>query len=98
MAKRPYNIRLILRKLYVCMRRIYISHCIKGSNISIIRKVLDAQEDAEDGTDICLQMPPLPFTRVTYSQGIADDPGGQTNQAVASMFHLNTVAVKYGSQ
>lgn len=65
---------------------------------SLRKEVLDALEDAEDGTDICLQMPPLPFTRVTYSQGIADDPGGQTNQAVASMFHLNTVAVKYGSQ
>lgn len=36
MEKRPYNIRLILRKVYVCMRRIYISQCIKGRNISII--------------------------------------------------------------
>ena len=26
------------------------------------------------------------------------DPGGQTNQLAASMFHLSTVAVKYGSQ
>lgn len=36
MEKRPGKIRLILRKVYVCMRRIYISQCVKGSNISII--------------------------------------------------------------
>lgn len=65
---------------------------------SLRETVLDALEAAENGTDVCLQMPPLPFTRVTYSQGIGDDPGGQTNQSAASMFHLSTVAVKYGSQ
>lgn len=65
---------------------------------SLRKGVLDALEGAEDGADIRLQMPPLPPTRVTYSQGIADVPEGQTNQAVASMFHLNSVAVKYGIQ
>lgn len=65
---------------------------------SLRKEVLDALEDAEDGTDVYLQMPSMPFTRVTYSQGISTDPGEQTNQAVASMFHLNTVAVEYGTQ
>lgn len=65
---------------------------------SLRKGVLDALESAEDGADIRLQMPPLPPTRVTYSQGIADVPEGQTNQAVASIFHLNSVAVEYGNQ
>ncbi len=65
---------------------------------SIRKEVLYALEAAEDGTDICLEMPSLPPTRVTYSQGIADVPGEQTNEAVASMFHLNSVVVKYGIQ
>lgn len=65
---------------------------------SLRKEVLDALEAAEDGSDVCLQMPPLPFTRVTYSQGIGDAPEGQTNQAVASIFHLNSAAVTYGSQ
>ncbi|MDE7246288.1 MAG: hypothetical protein K2N43_00200 [Lachnospiraceae bacterium] len=65
---------------------------------SLRKEVLDALEAAEDGTDVYLQMPPLPPTRVAYSQGIGSEPGEQTNQAVASMFHLNTVAVEYGSQ
>ena len=62
------------------------------------KEVLDALEAAEDGTDVYLQMPSLPSTRVTYSQGITTDSGEQTNQAVASIFHLNTVAVEYGAQ
>lgn len=65
---------------------------------SLRKAVLDALESADDGTDVRLQMPLIPASRVTYSQGIADDPGVQTNQAVASMFHLNTVAVEYGVQ
>lgn len=65
---------------------------------SLRKEVLEALENAEDGTDVYLRMPPLPDTRVTYSQGIVDDPGVQTNQAVATMFHLNTVAVQYGGQ
>lgn len=65
---------------------------------SLRKEVLDALESAEDGTDVNLQMPPLPFTRVTYSQGISTDSGEQTNQAVASMFHLGAVAVEYGAQ
>ena len=62
------------------------------------KEVLDALETAEDGTDVYLQMPSLPYTRVTYSQGITTDSVEQTNQAVASIFHLNTVAVEYGVQ
>ncbi len=62
------------------------------------KEVLDALEVAEDGTDVYLQMPSLPPTRVTYSQGITIDSGEQTNRAVASMFHLNTVAVEYGAE
>lgn len=65
---------------------------------SLRKEVLGALEAAEDGTDVYLQMPSVPFTRVTYSQGISTDPGEQTNQAVASMFHLNMVAVEYGTQ
>lgn len=63
---------------------------------SLRKEVLDTFEAAEDGTDVFLQMPPMPFTRVTYSQGISTEPGEQTNQAVASMFHLNAAAVDYG--
>ena len=65
---------------------------------SLRKEVLEAFESAEDGTDIYLQMPPLPFSRVTYSQGITPDPEDITNRAVASMFHLNTIAVEYGVQ
>ncbi len=65
---------------------------------SMRKEVLDALEAAEDGTDVYLQMPPLPFTRVTYSQGITTDPGELVNQSVASIFHLNTVVVEYGIQ
>lgn len=65
---------------------------------SLRKEVLDALEAAEDGADVYLQMPPLPSTQVTYSQGIDSEPGEQTNQAVAAMFHLNTVAVEYSSQ
>ena len=65
---------------------------------SLRKEVLDALEVAEDGMDVYLQMPPLPSTRVTYSQGISTDPGEQTNQAVATMFHLNTVAIEYGTR
>lgn len=65
---------------------------------SLRKEVLDALESAEDGTDVNLQMPPLPFTRVTYSQGITTDSGDITNQAVASMFHLGAVVVEYGAQ
>ncbi len=64
---------------------------------SLRREVLNAFEAAEDRTDVYLQMPSLPFTRVTYSQGISNDPGVQTNGSVASMFHLNTAAVEYGT-
>ena len=65
---------------------------------SLRKEVLDALESAEDGTDVSLQMPSMPFTRVTYSQGITADPGDITNQAVASMFHLGAVTVEYGAQ
>lgn len=61
-------------------------------------EVLNMLEAAEDGTDVYLQMPMLPATRVTYSQGISSESGEQTNQAVAAMFHLNTVAVEYSTQ
>lgn len=62
------------------------------------KEVLDALGTAEDEADVYLHMPPLPPTRVTYSQGITTVPEDQTNRAVASMFHLNTVAVEYGVQ
>lgn len=65
---------------------------------SLRKEVLDTLEAAEDGTDVYLQMPPMPSTRVTYSQGISTEPGEQTNQAVASMFRLNAVAVDYAAQ
>lgn len=65
---------------------------------SMRKEVLDTLEAAEDGTDVYLQMPPLPSTRVTYSQGIYTEPGEQNNQAVASMFHLNAVAVEYATR
>lgn len=62
------------------------------------KEVLDALEAAEDGADVYLQILSLPPTRVTYSQGITKDSGEQTNQAVASMFHLNSVAVEYSAE
>ena len=65
---------------------------------SLRKEVLNALESAEDGTDFNLQMPPLPFTRVTYSQGISPNPEDITNRAVASMFNLNTVSIEYGAQ
>ncbi len=65
---------------------------------SLRKDVLEALEAAEDGTDVYLQMPPLPDTRVTYSLGITTDPGALTNQSVASMFHLNSVAIDYSAQ
>ena len=36
MGKKPYDIRIIFRKIYVCMRRLYVSQRTKRSNISII--------------------------------------------------------------
>ena len=65
---------------------------------SLREEVLDAFESAEEGTDVILKMPPLPFTRVTYSQGISSESGEQTNEAIASMFHLNSVSVEYGAR
>lgn len=62
------------------------------------RDVLAALEAAEDGTDVCLNMPPMPETRVTYPQGITDDAGYLVNVDVANLFHLNSVIVKYGSE
>lgn len=64
---------------------------------SLRKEVLDAFEAAEEGTDVYLQISSLPSTRVTYSQGISTNPEEQTNQAVASMFHLNSAAVEYGN-
>lgn len=78
-----------------------IRECANGTlrEVFTLRKeVLEALAAAEDGTDVYLQMPSMPSTRVTYSQGISTDPGLQTNQAVASMFDLNTVVVTYDSQ
>ncbi|MCH5250294.1 MAG: hypothetical protein J1E98_10180 [Lachnospiraceae bacterium] len=65
---------------------------------SLRKEVLDALESAEDGTDVNLQLPPLPSTRVTYSQGLYSDPGEQNNQAAASMFNLGSVTVEYDAQ
>lgn len=65
---------------------------------SLRKEVLNALESAEDGTDVNLQMPPLPYTRVTYSQGITPYPEDITNRSVASMFHLGSVVVEYGAQ
>lgn len=62
------------------------------------KEVLEALEEAEDGTDVVLQMPALPETRVTYPQGITDDAGYLVNVDVADLFHLNSVVVTYGSQ
>ena len=65
---------------------------------SLRKEVLETLESAEDGTDVNLQMPPLPYTLVTYSQGITPDPEDITNRSVASMFHLSSVTVEYGAQ
>ena len=65
---------------------------------SLRKEVLETLESAEDGTDVNLHMPPLPFSRVTYSQGISHDPEDITNRAVASMFHLGSITVEYGVQ
>lgn len=62
------------------------------------KEVLEALEVAEDGTDVVLQMPVLPETRVTYPQGITDDAGYLVNVDVADLFHLKSVVVTYGSQ
>ncbi len=62
------------------------------------KEVLDSFEAAEDGTDVYLQMPPIPSSRTTYSQGIVTDPGDQVNGSVASLFHLNSAAVEYGAE
>ena len=62
------------------------------------KEVLDTLEAAEDGADVYLRMPPMPPTRVTYSQGIVDDPEYLVNKDVASLFHLNSVAVEYGTE
>lgn len=61
------------------------------------KEVLEALEAAEDGTDVVLQMPAVPETRVTYPQGITDDAGYLVNVDVANLFHLNSVVVTYGS-
>lgn len=65
---------------------------------SLRKEVLDTLEAAEDGTDVYLKMPPMPPTRVTYSQGITTDPGYQVNKDVASLYNLNSVAVEYGAR
>lgn len=62
------------------------------------KEVLEAIEAAEEGTDVYLNLPPLPSSRITYSQGISNDVTTQTNQDIASMFHLNSVAVEYGAE
>ncbi len=62
------------------------------------REVLDALEAAEDGTDVYLQLPELPPTKVTYSQGITTEADCQTNKDVAALFHLNSVVVEYGGE
>lgn len=62
------------------------------------KEVLDSFEAAEEGTDVYLRMPPVPSSRTTYSQGIITDPEDQVNSSVASLFHLNSAAVEYGTE
>lgn len=62
------------------------------------KEVLETLEAAEDGTDVYVQMPKMPFTQVTYPQGISADAESQTNKDVADLFHLNSVRVEYGSK
>ena len=65
---------------------------------SLRKEVLDTLEAAEEGTDVYVAMPSMPFSRVTYSQGISTDPDYLVNQDVASLFHLNSVMVEYGAR
>lgn len=62
------------------------------------KEVLETLEAAEDGTDVCLKMPEMPPSRVTYPQGINVDPDYLVNAAVAPLFHLNSVSVEYGAE
>lgn len=62
---------------------------------SLRKQVLEAFEDAADGTDVYLEMPAIPPARSMYPQGLSEDPGAETNRAAASMFRLTSVAVKY---
>lgn len=61
------------------------------------KEVLEALEAAEEGTDVYLQMPELPSSRVTYSQGITGDTNSQVNVSIARILRLNSVAVEYGA-
>ncbi len=65
---------------------------------SLRKEVLDTLEAAEEGSDVYLKLPELPPTRVTYPQGITTEADCQTNRDVASLFHLNSVAVEYGGK
>lgn len=62
------------------------------------KEVLNALGSAREGTDVYLQLPEMPPTRVTYSQGITTEADCQTNKDVAALFHLNSVAVEYGGE
>lgn len=62
------------------------------------KDVLEALETAEKGTDVYIKMPGMPLTQVTYPQGISEDADCQTNKDVATLFHLNSVRVEYGSK